>query len=179
LLGEHGLIDKRNADEESMRVPMLAWSPGWVAPGSKITPLIRNIDVAPTILALAGVQSGHDMDGRSFLPALQGQPISEDSEFLYEYYWEYAFPHTPTTFALRGDRYKYIYYHGVWDLQELYDLQTDPRERFNLINVPEHRARVDEMRSRLFDRLEAADAMRIPLRRGNWQAAERLREGDR
>jgi len=179
LLGEHGLIDKRNAYEESMRVPMLAWSPGWVAPGSKITPLIRNIDVAPTILALAGVQSGHDMDGRSFLPALQGQPISEDSEFLYEYFWEYAFPHTPTTFALRGDRYKYIYYHGVWDLQELYDLQTDPQELFNLINVPEHRARVDEMRSRLFDRLEAADAMQIPLRRGNWQAAERLRDGDR
>jgi N-acetylglucosamine-6-sulfatase len=66
----------------------------------------------------------------------------------------------------------------VWDLQELYDLQTDPNERFNLIRVPEHRERVEEMRTRLFDRLEAADAMQIPLRRGNWQAAERLRPRD-
>ena len=174
LFGEHGLIDKRNAYEESMRVPMLAYAPGWIAPGSKITAQVRNIDIAPTILELAGVQSGHELDGRSFLPALRGEQISTENEFLYEYFWEYAFPHTPTTFALRDDRYKFIYYHGVWDLQELYDLQTDPLEQFNLINAPEHRARVDAMRGRLFDRLEAANAMQIPLRRGSWQAAERL-----
>lgn len=178
LLGEHGLIDKRNAYEESMRVPMLAYAPGWITPGSTTSTLVRNIDIAPTILELAGVPSGHDMDGRSFLAALRGGALpAAAGEFLYEYYWEYAFPHTPTTFALRGDRYKFIYYHGVWDLQELYDLQTDPNERFNLVNVPEHRERVDQMRSRLFDRLEAADAMSIPMRRGTWQAAERLRSG--
>jgi N-acetylglucosamine-6-sulfatase len=119
------------------------------------------------------------MDGRSFLPALRGQQLAEESEFLYEYFWEYAFPHTPTTFALRGDRYKYIFYHGVWDLEELYDLQTDPSERFNLLRVPEHRTRVEQMRNRLFDRLEAADAMQVPLRRGTGQAAERLRGGYR
>jgi N-acetylglucosamine-6-sulfatase len=179
LLGEHGLIDKRNAYEESMRVPMLAYAPGWIAAGSKITSVVRNIDIAPTMLELAGVQSGHDMDGRSFLPALRGQPLAEEGEFLYEYFWEYAFPHTPTTLALRGDRYKYIFYHGVWDLQELYDLQTDPAERFNLIRIPEHRTRVEQMRNRLFDRLEAASAMQIPMRRGNFQAAERLRTGGR
>jgi N-acetylglucosamine-6-sulfatase len=175
LLGEHGLIDKRHAYEESMRVPLLVYAPDFIAPGSRVTSLVRNIDIAPTILELAGVQAGHDMDGRSFLPALRGEPLPDDGEFLYEYFWEYAFPHTPTTFALRGDRYKYIFYHGVWDLQELYDLQADPMERFNLVHVPEHGARVEAMRSRLFDRLEEADAMSIPMRRGTWQAAERLR----
>jgi N-acetylglucosamine-6-sulfatase len=178
LLGEHGLIDKRHAYEESMRVPMLAYAPGWITAGSKVPTLVRNIDIAATILDLAGVESGHDMDGRSFLPALEGRPLAEEGEFLYEYFWEFAFPHTPTTFALRDDRYKYIFYHGVWDLQELYDLQADPNERFNLIRVPEHRGRAEDMRNRLFDRLEAADAMQIPLRRGNWQAAERLRQRD-
>jgi N-acetylglucosamine-6-sulfatase len=176
LLGEHGLIDKRHAYEESMRIPMLAYAPGFIDAGTRITTLVRNIDVAPTILELAGVRSGHEMDGRSFLPALRSEQLpEEEGEFLYEYYWEYAFPHTPTTFALRGDRYKYIYYHGVWDLQELYDLEVDPQERHNLIAVPEHRDRVERMRNRLFDRLEAAGAMRVPMRRGNWQAAERKR----
>ena len=179
LLGEHGLIDKRHAYEESMRVPMLARAPGWIAPGTQLTTNVRNIDIAPTFLDLAGVASGHEMDGRSFLPALQGETLADDGEFLYEYFWEYAFPHTPTTFALRGERYKYIYYHGIWDLQELYDLATDPTESFNLIHVPEHRARVEQMRARLFDRLQEADAMQIPMRRGTWQAAERLRGGER
>lgn len=177
LLGEHGLIDKRNAYEESMRIPMLAYAPGYIPAGSKVDVLVRNIDIAPTIMELAGVASEHEMDGRSVLAALRGDPLPAkaegDGEFLYEYYWEYAFPHTPTTFALRGDRYKYIYYHGIWDLEELYDLQTDPQERYNLIRVPAYREVARQMRRRLFDRLEATGGMQIPLRRGDWQASER------
>ena len=179
LLGEHGLIDKRNAYEESMRIPMLAYAPGFVEPGSQIDALVRNIDIAPTILELAGAASSIAMEGDSFLPRLRGEAegaaaLEEGREFLYEYYWEHAFPHTPTTFALRGDRYKYIYYHGVWDLNELYDLQNDPTESYNLIQSPAVREVVDGMRNRLFDRLENADAMRVPIRRGDWQAGERL-----
>ena len=175
LLGEHGLIDKRNAYEASMRVPMLAYAPGLVKPGSKVSAVVRNIDVAPTILELAGTRSQHDMDGRSVLKALRGETLDAESEFLYEYYWEYAFPHTPTTFALRGDRYKFIFYHGVWDLNEFYDLETDPAERRNLINVPGYQKQIDQMRSRLFDRLEETGGMQVPVRRGTWQAAERRR----
>ncbi|MGH7474891.1 MAG: sulfatase family protein [Longimicrobiales bacterium] len=176
LLGEHGLIDKRHAYEESMRVPMLAFAPGFIAPGSAPDALIRNIDIAPTLLDLAGVESGHALDGQSFLPVLRGESLATDDELLYEYYWEYAFPHTPTVFALRGDRYKYIFYHGVWDLQEFYDLQTDPQERHNLIRVPEYQDEIEDMRERLFDRLEATGGMAIPLKRPTpWQAAERKR----
>jgi N-acetylglucosamine-6-sulfatase len=176
LLGEHGLIDKRNAYEESMRIPMLAYAPGWIAPGSVVTHMVRNIDIAPTILELAGARATEEMDGRSVLAALRpgaNPPQRATDEMLYEYYWEYAFPHTPTTLAIRGDRFKYIFYHGVWDRNELYDLATDPDERVNLIDIPIYSDTVRAMRGRLFDRLEAADAMRIPLRRGDWQAAER------
>jgi len=108
------------------------------------------------------------------LPALRGEPMESPGELLYEYYWEHAFPHTPTTFALRDERYKYIDYHGVWDSAELYDLETDPAERFNLIDLPDHRERADAMRDRLWELLEQTGGMQIPLRRGDWQACERL-----
>lgn len=176
LLGEHGLIDKRNAYEESIRVPMLAWSPGAIRPGTTIDALIRNIDIAPTILELTKTKSNIAMDGSSFLPILFGEKDQRSGEFLYEYYWEPAFPHTPTTFALREDQYKYIWYHGVWDIDELYDLKADPLEQHNLIGLPQYKQRADEMRKRLFDRLEAAGAMQIPVRRAGWQANERLIE---
>ncbi|WP_420456683.1 sulfatase [Rubrivirga sp.] len=173
LLGEHGLIDKRNAYEESIRIPMLAWAPGWIAPGSTVDGIVRNLDLAPTVLALTGTSTSINMDGVSFLDLLAGGAATAvDREFLYEYYWEYAFPHTPTTFALRGDQYKFIYYHGVWDTEELYDIAADPEERTNLVEaLPQVAA---DMRSRLFDRLSEDDAMRVPMRRGNWNAGERL-----
>jgi N-acetylglucosamine-6-sulfatase len=175
VLGEHGLIDKRHAYEASIRIPMLAWAPGWIAPGSTAQAIVRNIDIAPTVLELAGVRWPEriPLDGRSVLGALRGDDTARSEELLYEYYWEFAFPHTPTTFALRGDRFKYIHYHGVWDTNELYDLATDSLERVNLVDVPAYRDTVTAMRARLFDRLEATGGMRIPLRRGDWQAGER------
>jgi N-acetylglucosamine-6-sulfatase len=76
-------------------------------------------------------------------------------------------------FALRGPGYKYIYYHGIWDLNELYDLQTDPLEQHNLIEAAAFQKRVRLMRHRLFQLLEATGGMQIPLRRGDWQATDR------
>lgn len=174
--GEHGLIDKRQAYESSIRVPMMAWSPGYIEEGSSIDEMVLNIDVAPTVLNLAGADVPEWMDGRSFLTLLQGGDVPDwREEFVYEYYWEHPFPHTPTVYALRGDRYKYMFYHGVWDLNELYDLELDPQERHNLINSPEHQERITRMRTRLFDLLAADDAVDVEFRPpGGWQADERL-----
>ena len=173
-LGEHGLIDKRHAYEESMRVPMLAWAPGFIRAGMTIAPMVRNIDIAPTILELAGASMPGTLDGRSFVPLLRGEPARRKTELLYEYYWEDAFPHTPTVFALREERWKYIYYHGVWDRPELFDLEADPAERRNLVDDPEQADRVVRMRTRLFEHLAESGGMQIPLRRPTgWRAAER------
>src|SRR5690606_19513900 len=46
--GEHGLIDKRHAYEESMRVPLLVKYPGKVAAGIALEQMVMNIDIAPT-----------------------------------------------------------------------------------------------------------------------------------
>ena len=90
---------------------------------------------------------------------------------LYEYHWEWNFPATPTLFALRTERYKYIFYHGVWDRNGFYDLQTDPHERHNLIDVPSYQDLVRTMEKRLFDELDAGGGLVVPVRR---PAGERL-----
>ena len=163
--GEHGLIDKRHAYEESIRVPMLAWAPGLIAPGTKVDEMVLNVDIAPTFLDVARASAPQTMDGRSFLPMLTGKKIADwRSSFVYTYYWEYNYPHTPTVFALREDRYKYMFYHGLWDRNELYDLQSDPQERVNLIESPEHRERAEAMKTRLFDILERAGANAVDVK---------------
>jgi N-acetylglucosamine-6-sulfatase len=173
-LGEHGLIDKRHAYEESMRVPMLAWAPGYIQAGSTVSAMVRNIDIAPTILDLAGVAPPAGTDGRSVLPVFRGETATWEAELLYEYYWEDAFPQTPTVFALRDDRYKYIYYHGVWDRPELFDLRNDPEERRSIAGDSAQSERVARMRTRLFRKLAETGGMQLPLRRPTgWRAAER------
>lgn len=161
--GEHGLIDKRTAYEESMRVPMLVRCPELFSGGRTIEPVLANLDIAPTCLAAAGLEAPAGWDGANFLPVLQGKQTQWRDALLYEYYWERNFPHTPTLHALRGDRFKYIRYHGIWDLNELYDLKEDPLESRNLINDPKHAGTVKEMNAKLFDILEKTNGMSMPL----------------
>jgi len=172
--GEHGLIDKRQMYESSMRVPMLAYAPGAIRPGTVVEELVQNIDVGPTVLEVAGLETPKRMDGQSFLKLLQGKRIPWRDEAFYEYYWERNFPQTPTVHGVRTKRYKYIHYHGIWDIDELYDLQEDPDEKHNLIGEPQHAKRVDEMNKKMFDWLERTDGMLIPLRRDTkWRAIDR------
>jgi len=84
-------------------------------------------------------------------------------QLLYEYYWERNFPQTPTMHALRTDQYKYIHYYGIWDTDELYDLQEDPLETTNLIFNPERKDTIRELNNRLFDEMERTQGMSIPL----------------
>ncbi len=165
LFGEHGLIDKRNAYEVSMRVPLLAHCPSLLKPGSVCEGVVANIDIGPTILELAGLKAPKHMDGRSFVKLATGKldPKNWRDYLLYEYYWEWNFPHTPTMFALRGDRFKFIQYHGIWDTDELYDLKNDPHERKNLIRDPAHQKTVREMRERLYEVLRETGGMQIPF----------------
>jgi N-acetylglucosamine-6-sulfatase len=163
--GEHGLIDKRTAYEASMRVPLVGVCPGLWEPGTRLQQVVANIDIGPTILEAAGLRTPSQMDGRSFLQLAAGRldPGKWRKNLLYEYYWEYNFPHTPTTFALRTQRYKFIQYHGVWDIDELYDLQLDPDEQHNLIFASEHQQRIKQMRADLHEMLAKADANRVPF----------------
>jgi N-acetylglucosamine-6-sulfatase len=161
--GEHGLIDKRTAYEASMRVPMVAYCPGLIKPGTVVNEVVANIDIAPTILDVSGLKAPDYMDGKSFLPFLQGKKQNWRDGLLYEYYWERNFPQTPSMFALRGNRYKYIHYYGIWDTDELYDLQNDSLETRNLIRNKNYQDVVTKMNQELFGLLKGSQGMYIPL----------------
>jgi arylsulfatase A-like enzyme len=176
-LGEHGLIDKRQMYEESVRIPLLVYSPGFIKPGLKIPELVQNIDFAPTILDLAGIKTPQQMDGKSFIPLLKGESIPWRDEIFYEYFWERPFPHTPTVFGIRTNKYKYMTYHGIWDIDELYNIENDPEERINLIKQPEHQDLIKQLNKKIYDWLESTDGMQIPLKRDIfWRADKRKPE---
>ena len=178
LFGEHGLIDKRNAYEESMRVPLLVWAPGMVKPKSVIPEMILNIDLAPTFLEMAGITTKPaQMQGTSFLPLLKGEKPAWRDKVFYEYYWEAAFPQTPTVYAVRSDRYKYIFYNGIWDINELFDLKEDPNEMNNLIRNKEMDKIGTDLRKQLFDWLEETNGLQIPLKKQRGKRFDNLYRG--
>ncbi|MDQ5977042.1 MAG: sulfatase [Verrucomicrobiota bacterium] len=163
MFGEHGLIDKRVAYEPSIRVPLLMRCPSLIKGGTAVKEVVANIDIAPTVMELMGLKAPAHFDGRSLVPLLRGEHPSWREYFLYVYYWERNFPQSPTVFALRGDRYKYITYYGLWDADELYDLQDDPNELHNLRYRPEHARRVADMQKKLYAMMDELGGMEIPL----------------
>ena len=167
-LGEHGFYDKRDAFEESIRIPMLAYAPGRIKPGTKIDEMVLNLDIAQTVLAAMKIRKTKntpEMSGRSFLPLIMGKaPSNWRKHLLYEYHWEWNFPATPTTLAIRTNRYKYIYYHGIWDKNGLYDLQTDPHERHNLIRIPAFNELASNLKNQLFNELGEMGGLSMPIR---------------
>lgn len=164
--GEHGLIDKRHFYEESGKVPLLLRYPKGIEAGQTIEALVNNTDIAPTVLDYAAVERPEHFVGRSMKTVANGDaPQDWRTHIFYEYYWEYDFPMTPTTFGVRDERYKYIRYHGIWDRNEFYDLQEDPAELHNLIESSKHQARIKQMIGKLYDWLEPTNGMQIPLKR--------------
>lgn len=181
MFGEHGLIDKRVAYETSIRVPMVMHCPDLFEPGTVVEEMVANIDVGPTVLTAAGLQIPPHMDGSSFIDLARGKASSWRDSFLYVYYWEKNFPQSPTVFALRGDRYKYITYYGLWDTDELYDLKTDPEESMNLIQDPKYNRIVREMEDKLYAMLGEEGGMFIPLNQPKGASSNkryRARRGD-
>jgi arylsulfatase A-like enzyme len=160
LIGEHGLIDKRNAYQPSVRVPFLVWGPGRIPAGQVNQARLRNLDYAPSFLELAGAQIPQQFEGSSAAGLWTGRTAASDwqpGDFVYEYYWEYNFPHTPTTFAITRGNMKYIQYYGVYDRDELYDLAADPDEMHNLADNPQYAPLKQELRLALYQQLANSD----------------------
>jgi arylsulfatase A-like enzyme len=150
FLGEWQRFDKRFMHEPSIRVPLLVRYPKLIRAGSTTSLMSLNLDLAPTLMELAGIAVPKDMQGRSLKPLLAGQSPPWRHDWYYAYH-EYPDPshNVRKNRGLRTDRYKLIHYHEKPEEWELYDLKEDPLERVNLVGQPGHAALLAELRSRL------------------------------
>ncbi len=150
-LGEHGLGDKRSLYEESIRIPMLLRYPRLITQPAARDELVLNIDIAPTILDLAGVAVPPEMQGRSWRPWLAGGSATNwRQSFLAEYILESGYA-IPTTVALRTSGAKLTFWPGNPAWCEMFDLTNDRYEVANLFNIPAYQPMRDSLRSE-FDR---------------------------
>jgi N-acetylglucosamine-6-sulfatase len=137
--GEHGLsVERRLAYEESIRMPLLVRYPKAIKAGTVPDEFALNIDLAPTLLELAGLKVPAAIEGRSLVPLFAGKRPAWRESFLIEYYSDKVFPRILRMGykAVRSHRWKYIHYLELEGMDELYDLKTDPYEMKNLIHEP-------------------------------------------
>lgn len=130
-MGEHGWFDKRFMYEESFRTPLVAYLPG--GKQGDVPQMVQNIDYAPTILDLAGVEIPRDIQGESFLPLLQGKKMPDWRKSLYYHFYEYPGEHAVRRhYGVRTQRYSLIHFYNDIDTWELYDLEKDPMQMNNI-----------------------------------------------
>ena len=161
--GEHGLYDKRLAYEESIRIPFIVRYPAGIRdPGRRARQMVLNIDLAPTLLELAGLAPPADMQGRSLVPVLANPSAPGRTAWLYEHFPVFPIP-IPGITAIRTERYKYVEYQNDLRPRELFDLQADPREQTNLIDTPEGAGWADALQQEL-ERLKKETGYRFLTR---------------
>jgi arylsulfatase A-like enzyme len=159
FFGEHGLgPERRFAYEEGIKSPFLVRYPAWFKPGTLNDDLVLALDIAPSVLDLAGAKAAdkEHIQGLSLRPlSKKGNKRGWRSSFMCEYFSENAMPWLigMSYKAIRTRRHKYIHWtqkslDGV-ECDELYDLKSDPYEMHNLINKKSERATVARLRKQL------------------------------
>jgi len=145
MLGERGLWYKMNYFEASARIPLIVNAPGQVAPG-EVDTVTSLLDIAPTLLDLAGVDIPGTLDGGSVMPLVGGS--DPERTVMGEYLGEGA---VAPVFMLRRGRLKYVW--SEPDPPQLYDLAADPHELTNLASTSPEAATFE---AEVHDRWDAA-----------------------
>jgi arylsulfatase A-like enzyme len=156
FLGDHGWYDKRLMYEESLRMPFVASYPPLIPAGTSCDDIVTNVDIAPTLLELAGIPLPERLQGHSMVRSLQGQAPSHPQTAVYYRYWEHlSDPHrVPAHIGIRTRRHKLIAYLDAPDAAratelELFDLDSDTTEVENLVDDPAHAGVLEELTAAL------------------------------
>ena len=154
MLGDHGFTEKCLMYEASVRVPcLLSWRGTLPAEARVKTPL-GGVDLMPTLLALAGEEPPSPIDGRSVAAAILAgeeptpQPVFAEiasNEAIYR--GAQDLEQLAAHVMVYDGRWKYI--RNRFDIDELYDLETDAEEMRNLAAQPEHHEQVGLMRRQI------------------------------
>jgi arylsulfatase A-like enzyme len=140
-MGDH--TRPMGAFDRMMHIPLIFRHPGRIAAGSKSDILVSNYDFLPTVLSYLGLGTTLDgaeprSPGRDFSPVLLNREVPWDNTVYYE--MEYVR-------AIRTEQFKYV--HRLEGPCELYDLEHDPYEKFNLYGQPSHAETQQELQQRL------------------------------
>lgn len=151
---------KRSCHEASVHVPGAICGPGFDGKG-RVNELVSLVDLPPTLLDAAGLSIPDTMEGRSIMPLVRGEPVDWPAEAFIQ------ISESQVGRAIRTQRWKY----GVdapgkdanadagsdnYVEQYLYDLDADPYELQNLINIDAYRGIADELQARLIVRMQDA-----------------------
>ena len=156
-LGEHGWFDKRWAYEESMRMPLIVRWPGKVKAGSRCAAMVQNIDYAPTLLAVAGLEPDWKVHGVNLMPLLAGGGITPPNwrDTLYYRYIDGGHGVAQHS-AIRTNEFKLLYFdHPRNEAEEqsrweLFSLKKDPQEMTNLASDPEYASMLVTLKDRFW-----------------------------
>ncbi len=111
--------------------------------------IVLNVDIAPTIIELAGLKVSERIQGRSLLPLLRNEEPEWRSDFLCEHFFQSRKHRIPPSEGVRTERWKYIRYFGQQPVyEELYDLQNDPMETVNPLGDPQYAVELKQLRKR-------------------------------
>jgi arylsulfatase A-like enzyme len=109
-----------------------------------------NVDFAPTILDMAGLEVPAEMQGESFAALLGGVAPESWRDAIYYHYYEYPKWHNVQPhYGIRTARYKLMHFYYDVDVWELYDLEEDPNELNNLYMDQEHEALIVSLKEKL------------------------------
>ena len=166
--GEHGLnAERRFAFEETARIPLIVRYPGLIEAGTTPDQMVLSIDLAPTMLALGGVTSASELQGRSLVPIFQDDVRDWRTSILVEHHTD------PNSYLGRGalararqmgyksvrtEDHKYVRYNELDGMDELYDLRADPYEMNNLFGDPGAQELLTRMQAELQTLLDETDA---------------------
>lgn len=145
-LGDHGLFAKSTFLRGSADVPLIVrFPPAFpiARPALEIDAPVLTADVCPTLLSLAQLEPGPDIDGVSLLPAVQSGQALDDRVIFGE--------SVLSAFATDG-QYKYIYY-PEGGSEQLFDVAHDPYDLTNLAATDQHQAIRADLRGKLIDHL--------------------------
>ena len=152
LWGEHGLGGKWLLYEESIRIPLIFSGPciPKSMQGMMLDHLALNIDIAPSILDIAGIPIPSEMDGMSLHSLLSGQHSPSRTDFFMEHVGIVDVENPiPDSRGVRSDEWKYIRYVNVEpEVEEMYHIRVDPLESHNLADDTNYIEIKDQLRER-------------------------------